>query len=231
MTYDFLQDVPAEFRAAWEHASGANKQSRVFEKKIEMEELRNKIRNTSNLYKEIFKETMFGFVTDKGELNLEILVADPEGVFDLLSREISIQATIVDVLKSLPEAKTPVTEEMIEKMGMKDLDIKPKYLTIDMEKVTHFYEEIIKGLKEGGEHLDKFCEEAVKDTSVLYDHHSLYLHRDFRKTYEGVSTFSLKASKVRFPVDAYHYFRATVIPKPMHVAFRNIHWVRELGVK
>lgn len=222
MSRDFLKDIPEQFRHIYDKAAEPHPMRTHFETLKQQEDLKNKIRQSSALYKEIFQESMFGFVTINGELNLDIKVFIPHDLHRRLFIEKPICNMRCALLNELGSAFTTV--ELTDKQTQQTRELKifyyPAPLTAELAQITTGVDEALIYIKSN----------YTDDHNDGVSNNTFYLNREARQDIQGMEKMLGSLFQVNSPtnnssdINKRQYFMNALKAKPLRLSMARINW-------
>lgn len=252
MSREFLQHLPPELAAVYDKPAEPNPMAVRFQTLKKVEDLKERTRANSNLYK-IFGENMFGYTTIDGALNLSIRMFD---IVDFQKAALKIINTLTAMTAGLKSVGSGVTqgkvalpsgdvvegnihfkaEQIIERLS-EEMDAVAEAV-LDVTKNSTFaaaydFDALRDAVsrKVTPEHVRTAMEvcSSGKRFGPLVPPASYYVDRE--KQEQLMQVEKMFASFDRQPTDMEHiyYFRRTVVKKVLPRSIQAIHWSRELG--
>lgn len=228
MSRDFLQDLPEHLRAVYDKAAEPNPQRTFYQTQIEAEQFKEKIRQTSVLYKHIFKEDLFTFMTTEGRLHLDIKLLNPLAFFTDISRESVLMFVRYVQLKHLPDGH--VSYELTHKDTKKVKTFTKSYLSAERsDQIKDAVVEIDSALK-------KLQDDYLGDFQIpLADQQRpIYLNHEQRTEINAMETMMAAYYSTSHPsnnsanIDLRRYFAHALKPKTVADSMSHINWYKEL---
>lgn len=234
MDNQMLEVLPEHLRGFYEAKTiNPNSLATKFKTLNKVEQVKENIRNTSNLYR-VFGENLFLFTTVDGDLNLDIRLIDPiellEDIRDerrlLMDREWFVRSAGIDYdKKQYPEVKAVIGDK--EHSVSFDHTKWTEQIFVDHKDLGEAYRRLLKIPGVG----TVFNEETlVPDPVMTTDQTQVYMNKDLREDVDGIT--KLLHSIQNSPISTHNlfYFRYSIKSSELHKAMRNINWRYELRV-
>ena len=248
MSREFLQHLPPELAAVYDKPAEPNPMTVRFQTLKKVEDLKERTRANSNLYK-IFGENMFGYTTIDGVLNLSIRMLD---IVDFQKAALKIIDTLTAMTGGLKSVGDGVTQG---KVTLPSGDVVEGNIRFKANSIIERCAEELNAVSEavidvtansplGATHdfriLDGVISDKVRPEHVRRafdicltagDHLSTTYYVDREKQEQLIQIEKMFSSFDRQPTDMehLHYFRRTVIKKVLARSIQAIRWNRELG--
>lgn len=228
MSRDFLQDLPEHLRAIYDKPAEPSPQRTFYQTQIEAEELKEKTRKNSVLYKHIFKEDLFTFMTSEGRLHLDIKLLNPLAFFTDISRESVLMFARYVQLKHLPNGY--VSYELTHK------DTKQVKMFIKTYLSAERSDQIKAAVVEIDSALKKLQDDYLGDFQIpLADQQRpIYLNHEQRVEINAMETMMAAFYSTSHPsnnssnMDLRRYFAHALKPKIVADSMSRINWYKEL---
>lgn len=247
MSREFLQHLPPELAAVYDKPAEPNPMAVRFQTLKKVEDLKERTRANSNLYK-IFGENMFGYTTIDGALNLSIRMFD---IVDFQKAALKIVNTLTTMVNGLKAIGDGVTQgkvalpsgDVVEGNIRFKADQVIDRLSEEMDAVAEAVIDVTKNSTFAAAYdfgaLNETPPECIRKAveicssgerfGPLVPPTSYYVNRE--KQEQLMQVEKMFSSFDRQPTDMEHlyYFRHTVVKKVLDRSIRAIHWSRELG--
>ncbi len=204
---DKIENLPDDFKKLLKSVKHQSPTSIFFSESVKNEATRQHIRENSVLYKHIFKEDIFSFVTSTGYLNLDIAVEsdyDRRSLVNDIEREIAINNFIMGIFDELPQSRTSVTYG----------DGKLAY--IEYKNVLEFNKLI---------ELNSDLRDALKDLrSKSHTLSLVYINRERKELIRDINKLLSVVARRTLDIQNQHYISNSVKTKPVSQLVKSINW-------
>lgn len=234
MDNQMLEVLPEHLRGFYETKTiNPNSLATKFKTLNKAEQVKENIRNTSNLYK-VFGENLFLFTTIDGGLNLDIRLFNPiELIKDirderrlLLDREGIVHGANFDYgKKQYPEVEAIV--------GGKEHPVSFDYIKW-VEQIHSDYKDLAEAQRRlmnvpgVGEVVNE--ETLLAEPAMVNGQTLVYMKKDLREDVDGITKLLRSIQNSTISAHNLFYFRYSIKSNELHKAMRNINWRYELRV-
>lgn len=222
MDQQMLDVIPEHLRSFYENkVINPNSLATKFKTLSKAEEVKEKIRLTSNLYK-VFGENLFSFTTINGELNLDIRVLYPIEFLKDIRDECNL--TMIR-MKTVSEA-TEVFEEKQYPPTTVSVNGDDRVISFDQVNWIERVQSEYKDLDEAYHHVLEITKDAIVDNGQK----SLYLNKKTREDIEAINRMLRSIQSSSTLVHNLLYFRQTIKATELQKSIKNINWRYELRI-
>lgn len=222
MDQQMLDVIPEHLRSFYENkVINPNSLTTKFKTLSKAEEVKEKIRLTSNLYK-VFGENLFSFTTINGELNLDIRVLYP---IEFL-KDIRDECNLIMIRMKMVSEATEVFEEKQYPPTTVSVNGVDRVISFDQVNWIERVQSEYKDLDEAYFRALEITKDAVMD----HGQKPIYLDKKTREDIEAINRMLRSIQSSSTLVHNLFYFRQTIKTTELQKSIKNINWRYELRI-